>query len=266
MAMFAAATISVTSHAVATGDYWEFKYLNPNKTPGLLDTERAARIDLIYYAFSKEPIPYEDIAPQISRPYAHEGDVFKRHQMMDGIKVQIDNLVAFYRSHPNFFLESPCHVGQYDFKTSSFPTGKLFYFTYSSQFDYLNENDFEGIKISNVDRAKALNTRLLNFNKLPICRLYVSVLRTGDKENKVLQLNITKEELYDPQGEELLAVEMPTHEVASPPKLGPGCQLYTCFPSLRRWLALGPDYHPKADDIQRVVCAGQSFPDICPGP
>jgi hypothetical protein len=261
VAIFAAVTVPITIHAAPDEPYWEFRDLEADKTPSLTDVERNARVDLLYYAFSGEPVPYDSLAGLIVPPYAREGDAFRRHEMFGEVKEQIDRQLAYYREHPNFYYESVCNVEQYDFNTSSFPVLDPVNYTHSG-LDLLNRKDFQSFKITDVNRAKTISGEIIS-GGYPVCRFYVHVLGTrGEPRNRTIELKLIKEELYTSRPRKLLAfTDTTSAPVIGTPKLGENCNLWVCSPGLRRWMKLGHGYDaPSGFKKTQVICDDKPVP------
>jgi hypothetical protein len=73
-----------------------------------------------YYAISRDPIDYEKIAQAISDPYRYERDEFKKRDLLEALKPQIDAEIGKAKENKYYKISVNRDLEKYDFESKSF--------------------------------------------------------------------------------------------------------------------------------------------------
>lgn len=175
---------------------------------------KGSQLMYLYAAFSGMPPDYDKMASAISQDYSMTSDQFKKHDMLAALKPKIDAGIADAKAHPYIVItdDSP-NLGHYDFQRKAFPVSDAFfrsngyYQFYDVNANYMlavtNGQQFQQLNVPDETLAKTIEAQVSsnsNFKE----RIYAFVQGTDDSSGPMVQAEITKVELLDPQGRVLL--------------------------------------------------------------
>jgi hypothetical protein len=124
------------------------------------------QIGALFYALSGLPPDYEKLAMAASQEYRSTSDAFRKRDLMQALKPQIDQQIQAYKDPRNRYFTakvgSGLPLGHYDFKTSSFPfTQDLSPDTYHFfsdagfySFAFTNGSAFQTFPLADEQKAK----------------------------------------------------------------------------------------------------------------
>ena len=121
------------------------------------------QIRFAYLAVSPNPLNYEKVAETVSDDYAHERDEFKKRDLLNALKPQIDNEREKARQTKYYLLTASPQLESYNFDGKYFKLRGLsedgeHYFNDTSQYriKFSNTNDFSHLKIADEDKARRI--------------------------------------------------------------------------------------------------------------
>ncbi len=179
----------------------------------------------LYLAASTTQLDYEKVATAYSSKYGSTSDAFKKKDLMEQLKPEIDSEIAKAKASRYFYVEYDAHLNSYDFKAKGFSItnnmlqdriaayswdhrsadtpDNLSYFD-DNNFALLgfgNHNDFNFLKVA--DEAKARQIEDLN-QKSSLKLVIYAFARQADTDHHYLKAQIVKIKLMDNKGNELL--------------------------------------------------------------
>jgi hypothetical protein len=120
----------------------------------------------LFYALAGLPPDYERLTMAASQEYRSANDAFRKRDLMQALKPQIDQQIQAYKDPRNRYftakLGNGLPLGHYDFKTSSFPftqdlsSGSYHYFNDAPNytFAFTNGSFFQRFPLSDEQKAK----------------------------------------------------------------------------------------------------------------
>ncbi|MGO8818640.1 MAG: hypothetical protein ACLQVG_28695 [Terriglobia bacterium] len=120
----------------------------------------------LFYALAGLPPDYERLAMAASQEYRSTNDAFRKRDLMQALKPQIDQQIQAYKDPRNRYLTAKVGnglpLGHYDLKTSSFPftqdlsSGTYHYFNDAPNytFAFTNGSAFQRFPLSDEQKAK----------------------------------------------------------------------------------------------------------------
>ncbi len=160
-----------------------------------------------YYAVSQDPIDYEKIAAAISRPYQYESDEFKKRDLLNALKPQIDAEIGKAKQNKYYTIDVNRSLDKYDFESKSFrvmglPQSDSYqYFqdaTSNYTFTYANAEKFQKIVVSDEGMARQIESLRSKYSALKIVA-YVFVNDTEIGRTNI-KAEILKIQVLDSRG------------------------------------------------------------------
>jgi len=194
-----------------------------------VDLKSGDQIGALFYALSNTPPNYEQLAMAASQEYRSTSDAFRKRDLMQALKPQIDQQILSYKDPRNCYFSSKINnglpLGHYDFKTSSFPITQDLspdtyrYFNDGSNWTYLFTNGaaFQRFQLSDEQRAKDIEdliTKGLTWQGDAVAYMFAQGADTAN--NRVL-MQIVRMVLHGPEQSEVGRYEANPNPVAYPP-------------------------------------------------
>lgn len=119
------------------------------------------QIELMYYAYSGMPVPWEKLAEKKSSEYRYETDGFRRNDMLKAIQPRLAEDIERYKARRYFVIQTSGGLGHYDFATKSFPLSGIkpdqaYSFSGESWISPVNASSFLRLKVDDEAKAKEL--------------------------------------------------------------------------------------------------------------
>lgn len=116
--------------------------------------------DWLYFALSAQPIDYEKVAWVMSGEYRAASDAFKKKDLMDALKPQIDAKLAEVRKSGRYlyvdFAPGTVSLGHYDLPTKSFPISGLD----AASMRLTNGNAFQALPMLDENKAREVEAAI----------------------------------------------------------------------------------------------------------
>lgn len=116
--------------------------------------------DWLYFALSAQPIDYEKVAWVMSGEYRVASDAFKKKDLMDALKPQIDAKLAEVRKSRRYlyidFAPGTVSLGHYDLATKSFPISGLD----DASMRLTNGNAFQALPMLDENKAREVEASI----------------------------------------------------------------------------------------------------------
>lgn len=127
------------------------------------------------------PLDYEEFAEKINQKYRFESDVFKKKDMLEVLKPQIDEYVQQATTKRYVYTDHNPNLSDFDFESMSYTfkglpsKGSEFYFYDNSDVNisYSNSDVFEKIKLSE-EQARAIESLRAKYTKMNL-RVYMFI-------------------------------------------------------------------------------------------
>jgi hypothetical protein len=133
-----------------------------------VELDSGYRTGALFYSLSEMPPDYEKLAVAASQEYRSTSDAFRKRDLMQALKPQIDQRIQSYKDPRNRYftakISNGLPLGHYDFKSSSFPftqdlsSATYHYFNDASYFSYAftNGSAFQRFPLSEEQKAKEI--------------------------------------------------------------------------------------------------------------
>lgn len=116
--------------------------------------------DWLYFALSAQPVDYEKVAWAMSGEYRAASDAFKKKDLMDALKPQIDAKLAEVRKSGRYlyvdFAPGTVSLGHYDLATKSFPISGLD----AASMRLTNGNAFQALPMLDENKAREVEASI----------------------------------------------------------------------------------------------------------
>lgn len=161
------------------------------------------QIMFMYYALSNLPLDYNAIASHYSLDYRTTNDEFKKHDLLNSLKPNIDNLVASAKKSRYMTFDIGINLGHYDFNTKSFQIinamdTDIFYWNSDNQdykYSFTNCSDFKQLVVANETTARTIESMVGKFPQ-PILHVF-AFAQTTDPSNNSVGFQIVKVQLLN---------------------------------------------------------------------
>jgi hypothetical protein len=164
----------------------------------------------LLYALANLPPNYEQLAMAASQEYRSTSDAFRKRDLMQALKPQIDQQIQSYKDPRNRYFTTKVGIalplGHYDFKTSSFPftadlsSGTYHYFNDAPyySFAFTNGNAFQRFPVADQQKAKELEdlvTKGVNYQEDAVVYMFA---QGADTVNNRVLMQIVRIVLHGP--------------------------------------------------------------------
>lgn len=165
--------------------------------------------DLIYYYHAKSngPIPYEDIANTEYSDYSNQSDVFKKKEILDRIKPEIDSNISGRKNDNYVSFQFESSLSHFDMKSETFnltdiTLGDGYYISFNGDWKYKalmnGDKSLLSLKAKSLEDAKAIESTFKGESKRVSVKFYGQIMKAGEMNNsKNLVVEVTGFEVYD---------------------------------------------------------------------
>lgn len=152
------------------------------------------------------PLDYEEFAAKINQKYRSESDVFKKKDMMEILKPQIDQYVLQAATKRYVYTDHNPNLSNFDFDSMSYTMNGLpgkgaeFYFYDNSdvKISYSNADVFEKLKL-NEEQARTIESLRAKYTRMTLrVYMYMNDHKLGEP---VVKAQIMRAVLQGPKGE-----------------------------------------------------------------
>ncbi|CAN7782671.1 DUF4852 domain-containing protein [Cupriavidus necator] len=171
----------------------------------------------LYFALTDLPVDYDTLAAEVSEEYRRTTDTFKRKEMLDALRPEIQAKIAALKATPFIVVQADNSLGHYDLPSQSFPVkglplGPGEYLHFNSGGNYrlaiTNGADFRQLKVADEGRARAMEAIVTNGAPGSVIRdAYLTkaemflYAQAADKNTRVIQFQLVQLKLKDNKGE-----------------------------------------------------------------
>lgn len=163
-----------------------------------------AQVDLMYYAYSGMPVPWEKLAEQKSSEYLYEKDGFRRNDMLKALQPRLAEDIEGFKAKRYFSMLSTGGLGHYDFASKAFPlTGiqqdQAYSFGGGGWIHPVNAGEFQRLKVEDEAKAKELEALVSKSMANGGLKIYFFAQDAEEVSGrKTIQAQITRIEILSP--------------------------------------------------------------------
>lgn len=160
-----------------------------------------------YVAASKLPPDYEKLAGAYSREYRQSNDAFRKNDLLQALKPQIDQGIAQATASPYTWIElDDADLQAYDFERKGFPVGEFIddkyrYFNDASEYTYTwaNRSQVDFAPVADEAVARAIEAARTKWSTRPRLRVY-SMAQSADMNAQRVNAHVTRVQIVDRNG------------------------------------------------------------------
>ena len=175
----------------------------------------------LYVAASKLPPDYAKLAQSFSKEYRNSSDSFRKNDLLQAIKPQLDQNIAQATANPYGWMEvDDAGLGAYDFDRKGFPVGEFSDSTYryfNDNYDYkigwANHQQLAFLPVSDETLARQLESMRSGYNDRPRLKVYFFA-QSADLDNERVKALVTRAVITNKSGR-VLAEYGPDGSVAT---------------------------------------------------
>lgn len=167
----------------------------------------------LYAANSNLPANYEKLASSFSAEYRNTSDNFKKHDLLEALKPQLEAKIQEARTHPYVLwgVRSP-ELDHYDFERKGFPVGAAMlddtvtgYMRDNSEYrlTFTNGSQFKLISVPDETMARQIEAGMSQYPGYNM-KIFGFVQSTDGSQDPTVKAQITKIQLLDGNGKVLV--------------------------------------------------------------
>lgn len=172
----------------------------------------------LYVAASKMPPGFEKLAETFSREYRQTSDAFRKNDLLEALKPQLEQRIAQATAAPYAWVEiDDPGVQSYDFERKGFTVGEFTadryrYFddAYSYTYQWANRDQVAFAPVADEDVARKLESMRTDWRQSPRLRVYFFA-QSADLNAQRINALVTRVQLTDRNGNVLFEYG-PQHE------------------------------------------------------
>lgn len=163
----------------------------------------------MYYALSKIPVDYDQVAQAYSREYRETNDGFRKQDILAAIKPRITGEIENAKTMRYLKIPTDNPIGKYDFAQRAFPVTahleKGGYFSWGDNNNYTisfsNGDQFKQLKVLDEEKARKIEAMLSKYQ--PVSMTIYAYAQDVDPNIKQIIAQIVRVQLTDQNGAEL---------------------------------------------------------------
>ncbi len=152
------------------------------------------------------PMDYEDLASKINKAYANENDAFKKRDLLNNLKPQLDSLVEQAKQNRYVFTDHQPQLSEFNFETMSYTLNGLpekgsefyFYDNRGAMITYSNADEFKQLKLTEA-QARVVEEYKAKYRDMSL-RVYM-FMNDHKLGEPVVKAQIVHLHLIGPKGE-----------------------------------------------------------------
>ncbi len=169
--------------------------------------ESGNQIMFHYVAASKLPPDYAKLAEPYSKEYRNTSDTFRKNDLLEAIKPQLDQQIAQTAANPYGWMKvSDANLGAYDFDRKGFPVGEFASSTsryFNDNYDYKigwsNYNQVAFAPVKDEAAARQIEAMRTGYSDTPQLKVYFFAQSADLSEQKINAL-VTHVQIVDRSG------------------------------------------------------------------
>ena len=194
-----------------------------------VELESGNQLMFLYVAASKLPPNYEKLAAAFSSEYRNTSDSFRKNDLMQAIKPQLEQKIAQASTDPYAWMGvSNAELGAYDFQRKGFPVGafeegsyRYFNDNYGYKIGWANGPQLAFAPVADEAVARQLESMRTGYSNTPRLKIYFFA-QSADLDNERVKALVTRVQITDKSGRVLaeygpdgsVAAEAPQAEAA----------------------------------------------------
>lgn len=166
------------------------------------------RLIFAFLAVSPLPLDYQKVATLTSTEYATERDEFRKRDLMQALKPQIDAEIEQAKANKYYFLTIGGGLDKYDFESKSFrhrefidPTSKIYFQGATSDYrlGFVNSEQFRQVVVVNEATARQIETLRATGDANAMATRVYFFASAVELDGTVVKAEIVKIQLIDRQ-------------------------------------------------------------------
>lgn len=191
------------------------------------EVDAGNQVMFLYVAASKLPPDYTKLAEAYSKEYRNTNDAFRRNDLLQAIKPQLDQKIAQAKADPYGWMQvDEANLGTYDFQRKGFPVGEFddgryryFNDNYSYKIGWSNYRQLAFLPVTDEALARQIEATRSNYGNRPRLKVYFFA-QSADLDNERVEALVTHVQLTDHSGR-VLAEYGPDGSVSATPEAAP---------------------------------------------
>ncbi len=175
------------------------------------ELESGNQIMFLYVAASKLPPDYEKLAQSYSREYRESNDSFRKNDLLQAIKPQLDQKIASATAEPYGWMQvDEANLGAYDFERKGFPVGEFndgryryFNDAYDYKIGWSNYAQLAFLPVADEALARQIESLRTKYGSQPRLKVYFFA-QTADLDNQRVNALVTRVQVTDRSGRVLV--------------------------------------------------------------
>lgn len=172
------------------------------------EIESGMQVMFLYVAASRLPPDYTKLAETFSSEYRETSDSFRKNDLMQAIKPQLEEKIAMAKSAPYGWMEidDSDNLGAYDFERKGFPVGefedsKYRYFNdnYNYKIGWANYNQLAFLPVADEGTARQIEAMRSKYDNTPRLKVYFFA-QSADLDNQRVNALVTRVQITDKSG------------------------------------------------------------------
>lgn len=207
-------TLLGTAQSQGQADAQQAALPKPDKTKPLdsyPELKGGQQVMFLYAAAAKLPPDFEKMAQTFSSEYRQTKDAFRKNDLMQALKPQIEQQIAAAAAQPYAWVDlDDADLGSYDFERKGFPVGEFLaehhrYFNdaYDYSYTWSNRNQVDFAPVSDEALARQIEGMRSKWNSKPGLKIFFFA-QSADLNSQRIQALVTHVQLIDRQGRVLV--------------------------------------------------------------
>jgi hypothetical protein len=172
------------------------------------ELESGQQIMFLYVAASRLPPDFAKLAEAFSSEYRETSDSFRKNDLMQAIRPQLEEKIALAKAAPYGWMEieDSDNLGAYDFERKGFPVGefedsKYRYFNdnYNYKIGWANYSQLAFIPVADEATARQIEAMRSNYGNTPRLKVYFFA-QSADLDNERVNAVVTRVQVTDKSG------------------------------------------------------------------
>jgi hypothetical protein len=171
------------------------------------ELESGNQIMFLYVAASKLPPDYEKLAASYSNEYRNTSDSFRKNDLLQAIKPQLEQKIAQASADPYGWMEvDDARLGAYDFQRKGFPIGEFedgryryFNDAYDYKIGWANYSQLAFAPVADEAIARQLESMRTGYSNTPRLKIYFFA-QGADLDNERVRALVTRVQITDKSG------------------------------------------------------------------
>lgn len=175
------------------------------------ELDSGVSIMALYVAASRLPPDYEKLSGTLSSEYRSTSDTFRKRDLLQALKPQVDELVSAAKANPYGWMEvgGGDQLAAYNFERGGFPVrefepGKQRYFSDASEYklQWANAKSVGFLPVKDEALARQIEAMRNDYGKQPRLRIYFFAQST-DLNDQSVKAHVTRVQVVDSSGQVL---------------------------------------------------------------